>query len=77
MDAHHANVLKWCERMNIYNEKINYYTEQLKTATQDQIPHFTAKKAYYIEKKRDAEDKYLKCVDLFVGDEYVKYMPQI
>ena len=62
--------------MNAYTDKVNYYHKQLETATEDQIPHFTAKKEHYLAKLRFAEGKYDFYTELFVGDEWVKHQPQ-
>ncbi len=68
-------VVKWCELLNAYTDKVNYYTKQLMTATEDQIQHFTTKKEYYLAKRKAAAEKYDYYSDLFVGDGYVKYLP--
>ncbi len=73
----HEKVIKWCEWMKVYSDKVTYYNKQLETATQEQVPHFTEKKEYYLKKLRFAETKYEHYSDLFVGDKWVQYMPQV
>ena len=77
LDTLHQKVIKWCEWMKIYQEKVNYYNKQLETATQEQVPHFTEKLEYYKKKLCFAEDKYEHYTDLFVGDKWVKYMSPV
>jgi hypothetical protein len=75
MDVYEAKLLKWQSFMDACNDKVNYYHKKLQSATQDQKPHFNAKMEEYLAKRKTAEAKYLMYTDLFLGDEYVKYLP--